>query len=99
MTTRQAVKFGLPVLGFIYGSVVSLTFPDRTAPLWLVWMAFAIAASTAAGALCAYGLSRWRELKKLNEIYVHDVRRPVAALVVGSLVLMNVTVFFPGPSH
>ena len=99
MTTRQVVRFGAPVLGFAYGSVVTLTFPDRTAPLWLVWTAFAIAASTAAGALCTYGLGRWRDLKELSEIHVHDVRRPVTALVVGSLVLMNVTVFFPGPSH
>jgi len=95
----QAIRFGAPVVGFIYGGVVSLTFPDRAAPLWLIWGTFAVAATTASGALFAYGLSRWRELKELNEIHVHEVTRPVTALVAGSLLLMNVTVFFPGPSH
>jgi hypothetical protein len=95
----RVVKFGAPVVGFIYGGVVAGTFPGHAAPLWLVWAAFAVAATTAAGALFVYGLGRWRELNHLSAVSVREVVWPVMALVVVSLVLMNLTAFIPGPSH
>lgn len=95
----QVIRFGAPAVGFAYGSVVALTFPRRAAPMWLVWAAFAIAATTAAGALFTYGLNRWRELTGPFTVHVREVIWPVAALVGVSLAGMNVTAFLPGPSH
>jgi hypothetical protein len=99
--SAQVMRFGAPAAGFAYGSVVAVTTPhrDHSAPMWLVWAAFAIAATTAAGALFAYGLNRWRELTALSTVDVREVIWPVAALVGASLALMNVTAFLPGPSH
>jgi hypothetical protein len=95
----QIIRFGAPALGFAYGSVVALTFPHHAAPMWFVWATFAVAATTAAGALFAYGLHRWRELTELSTVHVREVIWPVAALVGVSLAGMNVTAFLPGPSH
>jgi hypothetical protein len=95
----QIIRFGAPAVGFAYGSIVAITFPHHAAPMWLVWAAFAIAATTAAGALFAYGLSRWRELKELSTVHVREVIWPVTALVVVSLAGMNIPAFIPGPSH
>ena len=92
-------RFGVPVVGFISGSIVAVAFPRHAAPLWVVWAAFAVAATTAAGLLFTYGLGRWRELNKLSAVQVREVVWPVTALVAISLVLMNVTIFFPRPSH
>jgi Na+-driven multidrug efflux pump len=46
------------VVGFGYGLAVVLTFAQRYAPFWRVWMAFAVATATAAGVLTGYGRSR-----------------------------------------
>ncbi len=86
-------------VGFAYGATVAFTVGSRTAPLWMVWAALAIAATTAAGLMCAYGLGRWHDLGKLCTISVGQVIWPVTALVVGSLALMNVPVLLPGPAH
>lgn len=91
-------KLAAPV-GFAYGATVAFTVGSRTAPLWMVWAPLAIATTTAAGLMCAYGLGRWHELGKLCTISVGQVKWPVTALVVGSLALMNVTVLLPGPAH
>jgi len=100
MRPAQIIRFGAPAAGLAYGSVVALTFPrHHAAPMWLVWAAFAIAATTAAGAFFAYGLNRWHELVQLSTVDVREVIWPVAALVAVSLALMNVTAFLPGPSH
>jgi len=86
-------------VGFAYGATVAFTVGSRTAPLWMVWAPLAIAATTAAGLMFAYGLGRWHDLGKLCTISVGRVIWPVAALVLGSLALMNVTVLLPGPAH
>jgi hypothetical protein len=95
----KVLRFGAPAVGFAYGSVVAVTTPKHDAPMWLVWAAFAVAATTAAGALFAYGVNRWHELKELSTVYAREVIWPVTALAVVSLALMNVTAFLPGPSH
>ena len=77
--SAQVIRFGAPVVGFAYGSVVALSFHHRaSAPLWLVWAFFAIAATTASGALFTYGLNRWRELTGLSTLRVREVIWPVA---------------------
>jgi hypothetical protein len=98
--SAQVIRFGAPVVGFAYGSVVVLDFHHRaSASFWLVWAFFAIAATTASGALFTYGLNRWRELTGLSTVRVREVMWPVAALVGVSLTLMNVTIFVSGPPH
>jgi hypothetical protein len=67
--------------------------------MWLVWSAFAVSATTAAGALFAYGLSRWQELNHLSPVHWDEVIWPLVAVIGVSLALMNVTAFLPGPSH
>ena len=95
----QLIRIGALALGFGTGSIIVIRSPHHTAPMWLVWSAFAIAATTAAGALFAYGLSRWRELKALSAVSVDEVKWPVTLLVGLSLAGMYVTAFLPGPSH
>ena len=95
----RVVRLSAPAVGFIYGTVVALSFPRHAAPLWLVWMAFAVAATTAAGALFAYGLGRWRELNELSTVHVREVILPVAALATVSLILMNIAALAATPSH
>ena len=92
-------RFAAPAAGFGFGCAVALTFPDRDAPLWLVWAPFAIGTATAAGAVFAYGTERWRELQRLRTVGVRDVAWPVTVLVVGSQILSYSTVLLPGPSH
>ena len=58
------VAFAAPALGFVLGLAVTLTDPDRHAPLWSVWMPLAVALTTAAGAVFAYGLRRWADLRR-----------------------------------
>jgi hypothetical protein len=97
------VKYLAPAVGFVYGAAVTLTFPHRAAPWWLVWAAFSVTATTVAGVVFAYGLSLWRELHDVlgrdYTLRARDVALPVTAIVVGSLLVMNVTDFLPGPAH
>jgi len=88
-------------VGFAYGVTVVFTVGSPTARLWIVWAPVAIATTTAAGLMCAYGLGRWLELGKLCTISARQrqVILPVAALAAGSLALMNVTILLPGPAH
>lgn len=97
------VRYAAPVIGFGYGIAVTMTFPQRAAPWWLVWAAFAIAAATASGVIFAYGLCLWDELRDLLDgvcaLRAREVARPVTAIIAGSILLMDVTAFLPGPSH
>lgn len=96
----KVIRFGAPTVGFAYGCVVAWTATSHhAAAMWLVWATFAVAASTASGALFTYGLNRWHELNRLYAVQRHDVGWPVATLVGLSLALMNVTEFLPGPAH
>jgi len=104
---RAAVSLGVQVRGSGGGvgvrAAVTLTFPHRAAPWWLVWAAFAVLATTVAGVVFAYGLSLWGELHDVvGDDYKprkREVALPVTAIVVGSLLVMYVTVLFPGPAH
>jgi hypothetical protein len=92
-----------PAVGLVYGAAVTLTFPQHAAPWWLVWAAFAVLATTVAGVVFAYGLSLWGELHDVlggdYTLRARQVALPVTAIVVGSLLVMNVTDFLPGPAH
>jgi len=96
---RAAVSLGVQVRGSGGGvgvrAAVTLTFPHRAAPWWLVWAAFAVLATTVAGVVFAYGLSLWGELHDVvGDDYKprkREVALPVTAIVVGSLLVMYVT--------
>jgi hypothetical protein len=75
----SAPGFAATVVGFVLGLVLVLTYPDRTAPLWLLWAPLALALSTASGALFVYGLRRWVDLIALHPVRVSDVAAPVVA--------------------
>src|SRR5215469_14382393 len=78
----QVIMIVSAVAGFGYGVAVVLTFPQRHAPFWIVWMAFAVATTTAAGGLAGYGRSCWHELNsELDEgckVRIRQVAVPVA---------------------
>jgi hypothetical protein len=94
-----------PVVGFGYGLAATGTFPQSTAPWFLVWAAFALLATTSAGAVFAYGLSQWCELQDaLDGAYKLRLREvavvwPVTAIVAVSVPLVWVTELLSGPSH
>ena len=89
---RAAVSLGGQVRGSGGGvcvrGAVTLTFPHRAAPWWLVWAAFAVVATTVAGVVFAYGLSLWGELHSVlggdYTLRVRQVALPVTAIVVGA---------------
>jgi hypothetical protein len=88
-----------PMLGLVLGITLVLTFPNRAAPLWLVWAPLALAVSTAAGAVFAYGLRRWAELVALHPVRVRDVAVPLTAIATFSLLAVNVTDILSGPAR
>lgn len=94
----RVLRYLAPPVGAACGVTIALTFGNRTAPLWLTWASLAIAATTAAGLICSYGLGRWEELSKLCTIpAAWPVIWPVMALALVSLALMNAPLLLPPP--
>ena len=99
----QVVMIIAALAGFGYGLAVVLTFPQRHAPFWMVWMAFALATATAAGALAGYGRSCWHELTgELKDVYklrIPQVAGPVAIIAILGLALMVIPPSLAEPAH
>lgn len=99
----QVIMIVAALAGFGYGLAVALMFPQRHAPFWMVWMAFATATATAAGALAGYGRSCWHELTaELKDVYkvrLPQVAGPVAILVLLGLALMVLPPSLAEPAH
>ena len=94
----RVLRYLAPPVGAACGVTIALAFGNRTAPLWLTWAVLAVAATTAAGLVCSYGLGRWQDLKKLCTIPAKwPVVWPVLALALVSLALMNVPLVLPPP--
>ena len=95
----KVIRILTPFVGFAYGGVLALTLGSPTAPFWMIWATIAVAATTAAGLICGYGLGRWYDLSQLCTISVGQVFWWVTALAAGGLVLMNIAVVLPSPMH
>jgi hypothetical protein len=95
--------FVAALVGFGYGIAVVITFPQRHAPFWIVWMAFAVATATAAGALAGYGRCCWHELtgelKDVYDVRIPQVAGPVAIIAILGLALMVVPPSLAEPAH
>jgi len=99
----QVIMIVAALIGFGYGLAVVLTFPQRHTPFWIVWMAFAVATATAAGALAGYGRSCWHELtgelKDVYQVRLPLVAGPVAMIAILGLALMIVLPSLTEPAH
>jgi hypothetical protein len=87
LARSSVVGFAAPVLGLAVGVVIVSTSSktDRSMPLWQVWAPLAVALSTVAGAVFAYGLRRWDDLRALHPPRLAHVAWPVAVIVLGGI--------------
>ena len=85
-----------PTLGLAAGTWIVLTSPYRDLPGWPVWAAMAVVLSTAAGAVFAYGLERWAELRGLQVVRTRQVARPIAGIVALAVLLLVAQVALTG---
>lgn len=83
----EIAGFAAPALGLVVGLVIVRTVSktDRQMPLWQVWASLGVALSTAAGAVFAYGLRRWADLRALHAPRLAHVAWPVAVIVIGGI--------------
>lgn len=94
-----AGQFAPPFIGLVLGLVLVVTSADRAAPQWWLWAPLALASSTAAGVVLVYGARRWTELSALHPLRMREVTTPVAAVVLGGTLGINVPVLLPGTDH
>jgi hypothetical protein len=87
---KTLATYGPVWLGGLFGIAVTLTYHGRASPLFHVWAAFAIALTTAAGAVFSYGLKRWRDLQVQHPVTVRS-----GLPVVGIVVYAAITLYGP----
>lgn len=97
--TVLATGFLPPAVGLALGLVVVLTSSAIGTAPWLLWAPLAVGLTTAAGALCVYGLHRWAELVALQPVRVRDVAVPIVAVAIVGALGINVTVLLPGAAR
>ncbi|MDP8932229.1 MAG: hypothetical protein M3O70_27630 [Actinomycetota bacterium] len=88
----------LPVaLGLGFGIYFVLTSPYRNAPLWSVWAPLLVAFTTTSGVVFPYGLNRWPEVSRYQQVSSREVAPRVTAIVIVALLIIGGTAFIPGP--
>jgi hypothetical protein len=77
--------------GLGFGFALAATAGTKDEPLWQVWQPLALAQGGTAGAVLVYGWRRWRELAARRPVSLGTVWKPVVAVALAGLALINLT--------
>ncbi|WP_405064968.1 hypothetical protein OG558_23765 [Kribbella sp. NBC_01510] len=94
---RPAIgQFTPPLLGLAFGVALVRSSSGRGDSLWWLWAPLALSACATSGLVFVYGVRRWAELTKADQVRVRDVAMPVAAVVVAGTLAINVPAILTG---
>ena len=99
MGRSAAREVAVPVAGLVLGILIVVTYPTRSADLWIVWGPIAVGLTTVSGLVFSYGLRRWADLVAIQPMRSRTVILPVLIGAAGALIVTNVTWLFGGDVH
>jgi hypothetical protein len=88
-----------PLAGLAVGILIVVTYPTRSAHLWIVWAPIAVCLTAISGLVFSYGLRRWADLVAIQPMRGRTLIVPVLIGAVGALIVTNVTWLFGGDVH